>query len=859
MTATRTRIGVVGGVFAVGLVVVAVHLWLMMVDDHEAWARRSHENRWSFKAVPSQRGALLDRFGRVLATDEPTTELALHYVRFRLRHPVGAAVHGATTWARVQGHVDPVFRYEEGPQGADAAMRTLLAMPARALRPRVLEKHVGNELAFAVTTVLSGCTGQPRSRVFAALRHAAASDGDTVVGDVLGLPRSAIVDGFHAAWQALQRVDHELDAARQARDGQPRHADDEPGLLATLEQMRVASLKGERVTWTEFAAADRAIDALRTFAQWPGAGAPWLATEVTSRVEALEEAEPYDRAQGVQVLLRWVDAQAGFDALRRATAQRHLAEVVGELLCDGEQRIGSKLEAVQTVFATQVPFDLAAELRVADERFPGIDVLPSVRRARHVPLDSSLHALLGGVQDVDRSGRKRKWVDDLVAAALPADWLAELELPDAVGLDREHLQQEGRDRFRREVLTRERRGTSGFERAFDATLLGRLGLRLVEHDARHREQRLRSHLRVEAGDDVRITIDLDLQLHAERAVHSAWQRALHGDEDDRWKVEAALAVIDAGSGDVLAYAGAPIVSPAPTDVPGVVWLGNGALGSVVKPFVLVEQVRAETLGLPHHAIASLEPCGREFRYGGTTLRCGHAHWADGADAVKALGLSCNLFFFQCALGLGEDGVARGLRRFGLAPTAGPGDPLAACWQARPRGIPAAAPAWGKSVLLPQRAIGYGVAASPLHVARAYAALATGSLPTLGLSVAPRPRVALDDVVGGIALAREGLRHCVLHGTASKLDLLHELGAEAKTGTAEVGERSENTENNAWFAGYLPPAGTERTQLCFAAVVYWVRDGTHGGDAAGELVVDFLRAVRADPETATRYLLPGEGR
>jgi cell division protein FtsI/penicillin-binding protein 2 len=775
---TRSRIGVLAGVFGAAFVVVVLHLWLLMVHDHDAWARRSHENRWSFKAVPSLRGALLDRFGRVLAEDEPTTELALHYVRFRLRHPVGAAVHGAIAWARVQGDERTTFGYADGANGPADAMRTLLAMPARALRPRALEKHVAAELASAVTTVLAVSTGQPRSRVFAALREAALAGSDRVVGDVLGLARSAVIDGFLASWRALQRLDRDLLAAQAARLRRPLTPDDEPGLLATLESLRADSLAGEHVTWKD---------------------------------------------------------------------------------ANGVVRTGSKVEAVRCVFASQVPFDLAAELRVAGEHFPGVDVLPSVRRARSVPPDGTLNVLLGQVRDLDRSLPGTEWLDALVDRSLPDEWLADLDPPeaDATFGDRERLHGEVRDRYRRELVARERRGTSGVEAAFDDALMGRLGLRLVEHDARHREQQLWAHLRVEGGDDVRLTLDVDLQRHAETAAAAALQRELHGSEADRVKVEAAVAVIDANTGDVLAYAGEPINSPAAQDVPGVVWQSNGSIGSVVKPFVLVEQVQSETLGRAHRPIATLDACSGSFRYGHTTLGCTHAHWDGGRDAVQALGESCNLFFYQCALGLGDDGVQRALRRFGLAPPPKDGpDAFAACWQPHVRGIPAAAPQYDTRELLPRRAIGYGVACSPLHVARAYAALATGALPTLGLRLEARPRVPLDDVLGGIGLAREGLRYCVERSTAKKLTLLRELGVEAKTGTAAV---TEDGKNNAWFAGYLPPSGTAGVQLCFCAVVYFVADGQHGAEAAGELVSDLLRALRADPVTNERYLLGGGGR
>lgn len=815
-TPTATRIGRLGVVFGVALAVVMVHLWFVMIAQHETWARRSHENRWSFKSVPSQRGALRDRFGEVLAHDEPTTELGVHYVRFRTRHPVGAAVHGATTWVRLQPRRDgTTFDYLDGALGPAAAARELLAMPATALQPRVLPKNVTGELAAAVTTVLSACSGMTRSQSFAAVRAAGRRGDGTAVGDVLPVPRAKLLAAFDASLAALQRLDRDVRASQMARRGSAWSPDTDIGLIDTLEFLRQASLAGARVTWRE----------------------------------------------------------------------------------NGVERTGSKLEEVRRIFAPHVPFDVAAELRVAATNFAGIDVLPSVRRVRAVQPETTLHVLLGNVVGVDRSlpersSPPRRPADaagaagdanaaaaaDAAAAPSPRDaafgrllarerpehWFEELESPepdagdpDAGDDERERLQREARDYFARELLLRERRGVTGFEAAFDDALMGRVGVRLVEHDSRRRERLLWSHLRVEAGEDVTLSIDLDLQLATEAATTAAWQRQLHGTAADRQKTEAAIALIDARTGDVLAYAGAPIVSPAAVDVPGIVWQGNGALGSVVKPFVLIEQLRAQALGLPHLPLQDVQACTGHFPFGGVRLTCSHQHWDAGRDPTEALAESCNLFFYQCGVGLGEAGVERALQRFGLAKTPAD-DALAACWQPVVPGLRAAAPTWAdaRHTLLPNRAIGYGVAASPLHVARAYAALATGALPTLGLSTVPRPHVALDDVAGEIAATWAGLERCVATGTADDLPLLRELGVHAKTGTAEVGVGGQN---NAWFAGYLPPLGDAGVQLCFCAVVYWVPDGEHGADAAGQLVVDVLEAMRASPELHTRYLAPESGR
>jgi len=779
MTTTHSRIPVIAAGLVAGFCIVLIHLWILMVHQHDEWALRSHENRWAFRSVPSQRGAIHDRHGRLLARDEPTMQLSIYYQRFRMRHPVGAAVHGATLFASLQPDGEGTrYGYLDGALGPNAAVEHLLSMPAEMLRRGRLPKTVAADLAFAATTVLSVCSGQSRKRVYGEMRRASDERGRVAIGDVLTVPRAALLAAFAANLASLHRFTAEL---RQARDDRNRATgalpDEEPTLLEVLDELRRASLEQRQVNGT-----------------------------------------------------------------------------------------GSLVETVRKVFDDHVPFDLAASLRIGAEQHPGLEITPSIARVPTVEPGTSLRALLGTVADLDRSQPDREWLDRHLEREMPDDWLDELVPAGVVPTDEERglLQLEARARYERALLLEERRGTSGIEAGFNDALMGRLGLRLVERDSKRREQLLWSHLRVESGDDVVITIDADVQRVAEQAVATAQAKAVaqFADDTDRVKVEAALAVIDARSGDVLAYAGAPIRTTSPRDVPGVVWAGIGYLGSVVKPFVLLEQLQAAAAGRPHLPLDRLEACSGHWTYGKTLIKCGESHWDAGRDPVEALAKSCNLFFYQCAAGLGEDGLARAFRRVGLLEPSADGDPFAACWQPTVRGIPVARPRVDvprkghPGTLLPRRGIGYGVEASPLLVARAYAAIATGTLPTLGLLRGEaRESIPLRDLDNELVIVREGMERCVEAGTARKLDGLQRLRARGKTGTAEVGPEEQN---NAWFAGYLPFVGPDGVQLCFCAVVYWVPDKTHGGDAAGQIVVDFLRDLEADPTLRTRYFSP-EGR
>jgi penicillin-binding protein 2 len=789
MSSTRSRIGVLAGLFAAGFVLVLLHLWGIMVADHRAWARRSHENRWTFRLVPSVRGAVHDRTGIVLAHDEPTMELSLHYRRFRLWHAVGAAVHGATAWAQLQpGREGTVYSYEGPLLGPEQAAADLLAMPASMLRPGVLPKNVSWELSTLAATVLSATSGLPRKNVSAAMRKAGQAPTAVAVGDVLpAVPRAELLARYGRLLGELHRFEAELQqerALRAAGTGTPANA--APILFAELERLRRASLAGERQILRD------------------------------------EKGQP--------------------------------------VLEDGEPKLGELIEAIASPFADHVPFELAASLRVGARAQPGLEVNPSVRRLVAVPSGSSLRALLGRVYDADRVGTAADWAEQMVEREI-ADRLGEIVPVEATANDedRARMIEEAKGSFRRGLLVQERRGMTGIEGGFEEELSGRLGMRLVERDARRREQQLWSNLRVQSGDDVTLTIDARLQQLADLLVQNEWQRQAgrHDTAGATSRCRAGLAVIDAVSGDVLAVAGAPLLGPNPANVPAMAWTGNGDIGSVAKPFVLLEQLHREAVGLPHRSIAEFAPCARIYDYRGHQLNCDSVHGRDGVEPVAALAKSCNCFFYQCAEGFGDEGVRRALGRFGLFPPPADAD-YAACWQGRVRGLPLALPEWTGKPYVPRRAIGYEVHATPLSVARAYAALATGRLPELGVRLGESRRsVPLLGFERELEVVREGLRECVLSGTARKVDLLTEFGVLGKTGTAQVGQR--NRENNAWFAGFLPVPAGSGMQLCICAVIYWVPDGVHGAEAAGGLVGDLLAAVRADAELFGRYLQPEGGR
>ena len=793
MSSTQGRLVRIGAVYGVALVCVLGYLLFVMTARHDEWLVRSYQNRWSFRDVPSVRGALLDRFDRPLAQDEPVFELSCVYERFRLFHPVGAAIHGASLWEQLRGGV-PSYTYAAGERGPDVAAHDLLSLPVTALSEGVLPKETRRALLQSVLTVLSACSERSLARIRTDLRAALRNPGMLQIGDVV---RGCAVEDMEEQFAALLARFRALDAS-----------------LAQL-----------------------------------------LPTDALSA--PLAEGTAPSRGLVAQL-----------DRLREdSLAQRRTRHSV-----DGVEHEGELLERIGKPLFANVPFALAAALRVAAADQPGLILEPSLRRQDRAGLPNTLAQLLGGVADLDRMPPRddkswQRWQDYVEARVetAMADDLDDL-VPDAAVPSQEQaeaLRAEAQRSYEHLLRTRERRGSSGIEAMLDSELAGTPGMRLVEQNARSREQLLWGSLRVQPGNDVALTLDLDLQTLLEAHVQSAarhWQGVARERGRDEQRIDVACALIDARSGDVLALASAPSELAGKPRIPAVLsWRGNGAIGSLAKPLFLAEQLAAASQGFPHKDLATFEGCNRHWhKVGGQKLECDGVHGAAGARPETALAKSCNIFFFQAAEGLGEEGLRRALWRFGLlAPDTGSDTDR---FQPRPPELPAAlaaAPRWIGRQLVPLRGIGYGIESNPLMVARAYAALATGQLPTLGLRRGEgRLAWPLGIDESDLSVVREGLRECVASGTASDLMQLQAFSVHGKTGTAEVGSHDDN---NAWFAGYLPGISAQGVQLCFCAVVYAVPDKTHGADAGGLLVAEVLGAMAADAQLHHRYLGSGGGR
>ncbi len=366
------------------------------------------------------------------------------------------------------------------------------------------------------------------------------------------------------------------------------------------------------------------------------------------------------------------------------------------------------------------------------------------------------------------------------------------------------------------VLGRVRRdgeAISGIEEQHAATLQGRPGETLIRVDALGFPFADAVTTRPPApGQDVVLSLDLDLQLAAERAL-SATPEAPRG----------AVAVIAVDTGEILALASKPgydLNAVAPTlsialkekiDTEGG-WLNRATQGlyppgSTFKIFTALAGLRAGTL----RPDTTLD-CPGYHDVAGRRFRCHHPDGHGRLRLGEALARSCNVFAYQAGLAAGPAALAAEVRRFHFD------EPTGIDLPAETQRMLAPDPAWkeqtGRGPWTPgdtaNLAIGQGfLRLSPLQMACAVASLArreTLTVPTLlrqpgRRPSGDRPPETLDLSDSDYAALLAGLRAVVEIGIGSDAQVPG-VRIAGKTGTAQI-ERPEGRFNVAWFVAFAP--------------------------------------------------------
>ncbi|MEB3171891.1 MAG: penicillin-binding protein 2 [Synechococcaceae cyanobacterium] len=371
---------------------------------------------------------------------------------------------------------------------------------------------------------------------------------------------------------------------------------------------------------------------------------------------------------------------------------------------------------------------------------------------------------------------------------------------------------------------RDRVGRSGVEKVYESHLRGEWGGQQLEVNAAGQVQRILGDKQARAGKDLRLTLDLQLQQAAERALDGVRKGA--------------IVAIDPQTGAIRAMASRPgfdpnVFSPAPTSAQWTAVNGPEAplLNRALQGFPPASTFKIVT------SIAALEsgrykPDDKElttgsFCYAGLCYR-DHVNMGP-IGFTPALAFSSNSFYYRAGLKMGPDPIFKAARMLGYGQLSGieleeeesPGLLGDQAWKKAVLGEP-----W-TAVDTITASIGQGaVLVTPLQMAVMYSAVANGGwLVKPHLVEQPPQRTWIGFKPGTLEAVRKGLRMAVAEGTARALNDPALPPAAGKTGTAEDPPRQVH----AWFGGYAP---ADRPTLVIVA--FGENSGGYGGTVAAPM-------------------------
>ncbi len=402
-------------------------------------------------------------------------------------------------------------------------------------------------------------------------------------------------------------------------------------------------------------------------------------------------------------------------------------------------------------------------------------------------------------------------------------------------------------------------GQMGIEKAYEKTLRGEWGGQQVEVDGAGRPLRILGEKQAKAGHDIRLTIDLDVQKAAEKALGTR---------------NGAVVALDPKNGAVLAMVSHPTYDPnifSKQKLSKKDWetvqgeehpLVNRALS--VFPPASTFKIVTTTAGLESGKFAPdtiLSTYG-SLTIGGTRFgEWNHAGFGP-LGFTGAIAMSSDTFFYQVGKKIGGPILIEWTRKFGFGQKTGfefvseeaKGLVPDEIWKQKVWKMP-----WtvGDSVNM---SIGQGaLQTTPLQVAVMFAVPANG-----GYRVQPHLlkdneqakswRESLNIKSTTIKILQDGLRKVVTEGTGKALNQPTVPPIAGKSGTAEAWKRGVK-QNHAWFGGYAPADQPEILVVAFAE-----HSGGGGGSVAGPVVLRVMQEYfqkkypgkyqKTEPEKAT---------
>jgi len=418
-----------------------------------------------------------------------------------------------------------------------------------------------------------------------------------------------------------------------------------------------------------------------------------------------------------------------------------------------------------------------------------------------------------------------------------------------------------------EVLPGTSVGQSGIEKTYDTHIRGEVGQKIIEVDAVGHEMKV---LRVQdptSGNDVYLTIDLNVQKVAEEALG---------------KEAGTIVAINPRNGEILAMVSHPAFDPnqlsqslstadweALSSDPGHP-LTNRAIQGQYPPGSTFKLV-VSSAALETKEVTPEEPlfCSGGMPFG----RRVYKDWKRGGHGVidlhTAIVQSCDVYFYEMGRRLGIDRLADYAFRYGLGQPTGielasekSGVIPTSQWKIRAKGEP-----WYPGETL-SASIGQGfVTVTPIQLANLIGTVAMSGVryqPHLIKAIRDRATGRLFEFppvqLGRVELA-EKTYNTIRQALSGVVSEPHGTGASArsqfvtiggKTGTAQVVEEKAGVEtkslpkelqDHAWFIAFAP---VEDPQI---AVAVLVEHGGHGGETAAppakRVIEEYLKSGRPE--------------
>ena len=406
-------------------------------------------------------------------------------------------------------------------------------------------------------------------------------------------------------------------------------------------------------------------------------------------------------------------------------------------------------------------------------------------------------------------------------------------------------------------------GKAGLELSYEQELHGRTGFEQVEVNAGGRAVRALSRAPAVAGNDLELTLDIELQKVAESAFG---------------KRRGALVAIEPATGGVLALVSTPTFDPnlfvegisaqdwrELNDSPDHPLLNRAIFsayppGSTFKPFMALAGLTSGKRTLQY---AMADP--GYFNFGGHRFMDDKVGGHGMVDIHKSIVVSCNTFYYQLANDLGIDGIASFMGPFGFGSRTGidlPGEAEGV--------LPS--PQWKKKRFRkPEQQRWFGGETISVGIGQGYNAYTPVQLANALAALVNDGRQFRPHLVRNVIEARDGNRRAIepepLRQIALKPDHVDAVraamvdvnqngtGARAfrsasylsggKTGTAQVyslkgskyveGQVSERLRDHSWFIAYAP---ADKPKIALAVLV---ENGGFGAQSAAPIarqVIDY---------------------